>query len=275
MKKIFTLFNIRFLLLLLLAQAAVANAQVTDAQVYQLLDKSGATRIIESLPMQMQAMGQQMGLTAKDPAAHQQEIQMIVSSINTDDMLRTMAENIKANASQEDVSKILTWLGSELGNRLVQAELQSADPQFQQNLMRYMADLQANPPSAERSKTIISFVESSKMVDQAMNMVEGMLQNMFAAAKAKNPDDKVLAANLDNQLAQIVASLKPVLEQQTILSSYYVYRDISVSDMNKYSDFYQQPTGKKYLSLIVDAVGAAMNDWGVVLIDKIAAKEAK
>lgn len=262
-----------FFFVLLLVHTSLVNAEVTDAQVYQLLDKSGATRSIESLPMQMQGMGQQMALTAKDPAEHQKMMNLITSSIDTDVMLQKMLASIKANATSQDLNNIMGWLNSDLGNRFVQAELQAAEPEFQSNLMRFMADMQSKPPTQERTSAILNFIHSSKMIDQTMSIVMDLIENMFAATKALNPEDKELATNLDAQVGQMEAMIKPAIEQQMVITSHYIYKDMSLEELNKYSDFYQQPVGKKYLSLVFDASSKALNDWGTNLVKQIDKQE--
>lgn len=269
MKKLTTFFGGCIVLASLIVNAAWASNKIDDAQIYQLLDKSGVTRAIEGMPMQMNAMGQQMGLTSKDPAGHQEFMKVFTSSINTNEMILQMLESVRKNATQEEMTKILQWLDTELASRVVAAELQSTAPEFQQNLMHYMADLQTNPPSAERTAAIIHYVESSNIVDHSFEMIMGMLENMFSGLKATSPEDSELASNLDLQLQQMMTAMKPAFEQQMILTSYYIYRDISNEDLAEYSDFYQKDTGKKYLSLLVGAVGEAMGNWGSTLVNQI------
>ena len=247
----------------------------SDGQIYQLLDKSGTTRMIEGLPLQMQAMGQQIGLTAKDPKEHQDFMSLFVGTINTDQMMRQMLDSVKSNMSSDDIQGVLDWLNSDVGERIVSAELKSAEPEFQQALMLYIAELQTSHPSNERKKVIMDFVEKSNMVDQGMNMVANMMKNMFAAVKANEPDNKELAANLDNQLAFMVDSMRPAFEQQMVLTSYYLYQDISNEDIAKYSQFFEQPTGQKYLTVMYEALSDTMSTWGTSMITELMAQHDK
>ncbi|MBA6352954.1 hypothetical protein [Colwellia sp. BRX9-1] len=269
MKK-FTTFIARCIILVsTIITTSYANDQITDKQIYQLMDKSGITQSIEGLPLQLQAMGQQMALTAKNPVEHEKFMQVFVSSLNPDVMLNKMTENIRKNVSLAELQPILKWLDSDLASRVVSAELQSTDPKFQQNLMLYMAELQSSPPSPDRTKVIIHYVESSEIVEQGMNLMMAMLENMFEALKITQPENVELATQLDAQLEQMAVNIKPSMEQQMVLTSYFIYRDISNEDLNEYSNFYKQATGKKYLSLMVGAIGDGMNDWGTSLIHQI------
>ncbi|WP_440877603.1 hypothetical protein [Thalassotalea sp. PLHSN55] len=269
MKTITSYISRLFVLLSVLSFSSIAAAQVSDAQVYQLLDKSGATKTIEGLPMQMQAMGQQIALTAKNPAEHQKFMETFLSSLNTDVMLQNMVGYVKKNASEADIAPILTWLDSDLAKRMISAELQASDPQFQQNLMGFMGQLQANPPSPERTQTIINYVQSSAIVDQSMKVVMAMVTNMFDALKASKPENAEIAAQLDAQVDQMASMMKPALEQQMTLTSYYIYRDMSNEDINQYAEFFTQDVGKKYLDILMGAVGEGLNEWGVSLVKAI------
>jgi len=274
MKKVTKFIGRCIILASLIITTSYANNQVSDAQIYQLMDKSGTTKIIEGLPLQIQAMGQQMALTNKDPVEHKNFMQVFTSSLNPDVMLRQMLEHIKKNVSPQELQHILTWLDSDLASRLIKAELQSADPKFQQNLMHYIADLQTTPPAPARTKAILNYVESSQVVEQSLKMIMSMLNNMFAALKATQPENEELAATLDAQIEQMAVSMKPVMEQQMILTSYFIYRDISEEDLTQYSNFYKQETGKKYLSLMVGAIGDGMSEWGASLVKKIAKEKS-
>ena len=274
MKKFTTFIGRCIVLASLIITTSYASNQISDAQVYQLMDKSGVTKSIEGLPQQLQAMGQQMALTAKNPAEHQKFMEVFVSSLNPDVMLNQMSEHIKKNVSYDELQLILTWLDSDLASRVVNAELQSSDPKFQQNLMHYIAELQTTPPSPERTKVIINYVESAEVVEQSINMIMAMLENMFEAFKVTQPENVELAGQLDVQLEQMAANIKPAMEQQMILTSYFIYRDISNKDLNQYSSFYKQDTGKKYLSLMIGAIGDGMSDWGASLIHQIAKEKS-
>ena len=269
MKKSISLLGMSFVLIALLTPSVFAKNQVTDTQVYQLMDKSGVTRTIEGLPLQMQAMGQQMALTAKDPANHKEFMQVFTSSLKSDVMLEKIAKYISNNISHDDMQKMLTWLESDIATRVIKAELQSAEPDFQQNLMRYMAQLQSTPPSQERTNTIINYVVASGVAEQSYEMIMSMIKNMFTGLKMSQVENMELTETLDTQLKQMALTMKPALEQQMIMTSYYIYQDLSNEEISVYSEFFQQDLGKKYLSLLMGAVGNAMNHWGTNMIAEV------
>lgn len=258
-----------FLVFSLLLFSTFARSEITDSQIYQLMDKSGLTRAIESLPVQMQAVGQQIGLTAKDPADHQQFMKIFVGSVNTDEMLQTISKYLANNISAEELNKVLTWLETDLANRVITAELQATEPDFQQNFLKYIADLQANPPSQERTAAIVNYVNSSALVEQSVKIIESVVINMFEALKSKQPDNKEMAAQLDSQLEQMKQTMRPALEQQLIMSSYFIYHNLSNAELNEYSDFYQQTIGKKYLSVVMGAMTESMNKWGATFVKSL------
>lgn len=246
----------------LATQSVAAQSKVSDADVYRLMDKSGTTRMIEALPMQMVAMGQQMSLTAKDPAKHKQFMEAFTSSIKTDKMLQIVAENLGKNANTSEVKELLSWMNTDLAVKVLNAESAAYQPDFEQNLMRYMADLQSNPPTQARTQAILSYVESTEMVDQGMKVVMSVIENMFAAFKAAKPGDAQFASMLDGQLGQMETMMRPAFEQQMVMSSYYIYRDISEEDLSNYGAFFKTELGSRYMTLIISGVSAALDDWG-------------
>ncbi|MBC3764995.1 hypothetical protein [Neptunicella marina] len=266
MKKAFSLSNYMFVLLFSCLSSAYAS-DMKDAQAYQLMDKSGLTRAIESLPQQMQALSQQMALTEKNAGSQQAFSSLLQQSVNTDQMLQQIATYLKSQLNAEETVALLAWLSSEPTATVIDAELQSSDPQFQQNLMRYIADLQSNPPADARKQAIINFVQSTQMVEQSVKMIMSIVDGMFDGVKATRANDPQVAATLDQQKAQMEPMLQGAMQQQMVLTSYYIYRDISDEDLAKYAQFYQTDLGKKYLSIMYGAIGTALGNWGTDFVN--------
>lgn len=258
----------------LAVQAVMAATPVSDTQAFVLLDKSGMTQAIDGLPTQMQVMGQQLALTSKNAEQHQAFMDIFLGSLDPDDMLQEMALYVAQNASEEDFDAYLQWLNSDIAKKLVSAELEASEEGYQRKFVLFLADLQANPPAVERRQAVLQFVEASQLVEQSYLLMKSVAENMIAGIKASQPENQQLIASMDQALAQLGEGLKPMLEQQMVLTAYYLYRNMSNEDLAQYTAFYTGDVGQRYLELLYGATMDAMGKWGQAFILDVAAAKA-
>ena len=247
-----------------------ANNQASNTDVYKLLDKSGLTKAIDSFPMQINAMVQQMSLTQKDPTDSEKFMSIMNASTNVDALQNTMFEYVKNNVSATDIKQILAWLDSDLASKIVKAELRSTDPAFTANLMRYIADLQQNPPSQARRLAINNYLKSTQAIEQTVEMIKSLIRNMFTAVRKLNPDNADISNDFEKQMSIVESQIAAGMRQQIVLSSYYIYENISDEELSLHGQFFHTELGKKYLAASFGAIGDAMNQWGENLMVNIA-----
>jgi len=264
-KSIFGLFT----LMAMITFNVHAKSQVSDAQVNELLQKSGSARALESLPMQMSGISQQMLMSTGDQKAAEFMSGALDKTLDPSALISDLKSHIKNNVTAAQMNDILGWLNTDLAGKIVSAELQATDPQFQQLFLEYMAQLQSTPPSQERTQAVVAFVKNSQMVELTTNMMFSMMKNMFDGFKSLNPEKPQLGDMLDAQLEQMKTSMKPMIEQQIVMSSYFIYKDISEQELAEYGNFYQSPTGKVYIETMMGGIAEAMGNWGQALVTHI------
>lgn len=267
MKKQVNVLPLFVLLLTFVSQLSFASV-VSDEDVYRYLTLSGASKALANIPMQIEAMGQQMQLTAKDPVASQKIMTKIISNWQQNEIEKKVFDYVKTNITNAQMQPLLVWLETDLARRVKLAESQAAEPNFNQEIMHYLAELPNNPPPAIRVAAIRQFIESTRIVEQTLNMVMKIANGVTKALMigANQEGNLEAEAKLKEQMEQMESMLKPTLEQQMIMVSYFIYRDINDEDFDKYSKFYQQELGQKELSLMYEAMGEAMTYWAATIV---------
>lgn len=262
MNKQVKLVNFFVFLMAFISQLSIANT-VSDEDVYRYLALSGAEKALANIPAQIEAMGQQMQLTAKDPVESQKLMTKIIANWQPKEIEQKVFDYVKENISAEQMQPILIWLNTDLARRVKLAEAQASEPSFNQDIMHYLAELPNNPPTAIRVTAIRQFIESTRLVEQTITMVmeiaNGVTKGLIINANRKERAEDV--AKIQDQMQQMESMLKPALEQQMIMVSYFIYRNINDKDFQKYSEFYQQELGQKEISLMYETMGAAMVYW--------------
>lgn len=261
MHKVTSLFKYLFITLLLTSQLAHAN-KISDGEVYNYLDLSGLKASIQGMPAQIEAMYQQIQLTAQDPEKAKTVLSFLLSSWHEEKINHTVISHIQANMSQTEMTNLLTWLQTDLVKKVKSAELQATQPDIQQELMIYVAGLQSNPPTPERMKIVRAFVNDTKMVDRTLDMMLAIIDTMMITFQATSPEVKVPQEQITAQIQQMEAMLRPALDQQMVMMSYYLYRDINDAELSDYIRFYNEPLGKKEMDIIFASMTKAMKLWG-------------
>ncbi|GHE84740.1 hypothetical protein [Thalassotalea profundi] len=249
-------------LLIFISDSSLANT-VSDKDIYRYLTLSGAEKALANIPAQIESMGQLMQVTGKDTEASQKIMNRIISHWQQDEIEKQVFDYVKQNISTEQMKPILIWLNTDLARKVKQAEAQASEPNFNQEIMNYLVELERNPPSATRVTAINQFIETTRVVEHSITLVmsvaEGLTKGLVIDANEKGNMESV--SKIKKQLQDMESMLKPALEQQMIMVSYFIYRNINDKDFQKYSEFYQQELGQKEISLMYKAMGAAIVYW--------------
>ncbi|MDG1752669.1 MAG: hypothetical protein P8I03_13565 [Thalassotalea sp.] len=267
MKTLPKLYFVLFICMTIFSQNSFANT-ISNDDIYSYFDLSGTKTALNGIPEQMAAMGQQMQLTAKNPDESRRVMEVLASSWQVDNMEEIVFDHIQTNLTNKEMQSLLVWLKSDLSRRIKQAEEKSSEPNFNQEFMQYMAKIQTNPPSADRIQAVRGFIESTQMVEHTIDMVigiaKGITKNVPVTGTEALTDEQV-----DNQMQQMEAMMKPQLEQQLILVSYFLYEDLTNDDINRYADFYKKPLGQKELTVISGAVVKALGNWSAAAFNTL------
>ncbi len=271
MKKINSLTFILVLMLALFSQISSAKA-ISDDNVKQYLALSGIDSALDGIPAQMNAMGQQMQITVKDPAQAQRVVDLLLNAWQIEEVRQIVAEHVKENFSTAEMKSLLTWLKSDLARRIKAAEAKAAAPNFNQEFMAYVAQLQTTPPTTARVQAIRRFIDTTHIVDHSLNIVMSVAQGTMEGLNAANPEQAVSDEQIRTQLSQMQITMRPALEQQMVMVSYYIYQQLTEQEIEQYSKFYQQPLGQKELDIMYDGIGQALNYWSINAFANIAAE---
>ncbi|WAJ70354.1 hypothetical protein [Catenovulum adriaticum] len=240
----------------LLPAIVLAQANKTEL-INQIIEQSGMESSLDSLPAQFQAQALQQKPYAKDPQAVETVMQILTDNFDKHSIQQAMVATFDKNMSLSELQQVKTWLDSELGSEIATAEAQASNPAIMQEVQVFAASFQTNPPAQDRITAIQNFVQKSKLVESTLNMVEQIMRSTLTSIEQFNEHpntDKV-----DQTVNKVKGMMEQMLWQQMILMSHYTYQDLSVAEINQYTDFLTSDTGKKYLNTSISGVTAAIS----------------
>ena len=262
MKKLLLLFKQILLTTLLFSQLSFANNKISDGEVYTYIDLSGLKDSIQGMPAQIEMMSQQIQLTSQNAQKDEVVMSALISSWQEDKINQQIIKHIQANMTQAEMTELLSWLNTDLAKRIKLAELQSSQPDFQNQVMHFMADIQSNPPTPARQSLVRNFIEVTNISDHATDVAMAIVENMMNSVQIAMPNEQIPTEQIKQQLTQMRTMMAQAMDQQMIMLSYFLYRDISDDDLTNYTEFYQQPLGQKELTVVYGAVLKGLNAWG-------------
>ena len=264
-------FFIKFLFFTTLTFSYLSQAanKISDGEIYAYLELSGVKASIQSMPEQIQMMSQQMQLTSANPEQDKVVIKALLSAWHEEKINEQLITYIQDNMSSAEMTKILSWLNSNQVKKIKSAELQATQTDFQQELMRYMADLQSNPPTPERMKAVKDFVGTTKMTENATDIAIAIVENMFKGMKAAMPNKAMTDEQITQQLTQMRTMMSQVMHQQMMMVSYYLYRDITDAELEEYMSFYKKPIGQTELTVVYAGLKKALSSWGDNIVTEL------
>jgi flagellar motor protein MotB len=243
---------------------AATEHKIPEKMLAHYLQLSGINDMIESIPAQIEASAKQQHLTATETEAksHENSVQTLLSAWNTDDIKQSVQDYIQAHSNKEEIAALIAWQEEPLTRKIGAEELVSTSPQFESGFLRYIADLEGNPPSNETKQAIQRFVAATHMTDMMIDMsVQVVKAMMIAEARSSSTDTVEVEAEIDQQISATIEAMRSSVEQQAILMSYYIYRNISNEELATYSAFYETELGARELALVTESLTEALSYW--------------
>ena len=247
--------------------AASALAEEPTSAIAALMEKSGLNVQIGQLPAVMLGELEQMQQQKLPAAQFDQITNAIAKSFDPARMTKGVRERLAKTLSAEDMKSTLTWLTSPIGEKVTALEKAAASAEAAQARQAFDAELQKGGPRVEQLKRLNRAVKGSEhaleMASESAVAIRVALE--ASATPSKQPDLQLVKEQVRPELERI----KPMLEQQMLLSLLYTYRDLPDEDLAKYIGFAETEPGKRYhqatMSALSEEVAAASSRMGELL----------
>ncbi len=259
--------KLRFKLLMVLVVLLIAcNVQAATehhaAMVQKYIRLSGLKDTINTLPEMLVSMYERNRLTSEHPEIDRMVTETMVESFDSQKMLAELEQFLLVNTDEYYLIQILSWLETPLARKIVKEERESEQPANNADMMRYLADLQENPPAQERISLVQDLVATTHIADLAAAIAMRLIRGMLESVNMILPDEKQLPKEkIEAHLQQIRAMMRGALRQQMTLTAYYTYRNISNAELQEYITFYKGKTGQQEIDITGGALIHVMGNW--------------
>lgn len=174
-----------------------------------------------------------------------------------------LEKELRAGLSEADLSAILAWRKTALGEKIHAAESQHGDAEYAENLRVYSVSKELYSVSDERRLMIIELYGAMNAVDQAAKMIinanYAMALATAIATGEDDPDDATMREVYDG-----IAASRPQIEigvrGRMLVTGLYAYRQISDEDLADYMAFNRSEAGMRYNQILFTVVDSWLFD---------------
>jgi len=180
---------------------------------------------------------------------------MVAKAFNPDRMIDTVRNHIHARLTEEDVSAVLAWLTSPLGERITRIEEAASSPEA---LTKSPKAADAAEDDADRIARLRKLDRVVKATDAAAGSAQNLQIAMLTAMTASM--DPELRPAFDTVVAEArkrSEQVRPLLEKRAFEHLQRVYRPLSADEIDQYTVFAESEAGKKYHAVVLQAMQEA------------------
>ena len=248
--------------LALLVFSTFAAASTHEKLVSKYIELSGIEEILYSFPEQLEQTANQKSLTSTNPERDQKVVEILKSAFDSSKAENELYLYLLDHTNPQHLSDMIDWLESPLGRKIKMYEVESSLPQEQANMLRYIADLQADPPSQERIILLNTLEEVSQTSELVATITIDMIKGMIWAIGKTLPEEEQLnIQEAEEKIVEMKPVIKSSLRQQMVIASFYTYRDITNEELEKYIALYQSDAGKAEIEIVGAAISKVMTSW--------------
>lgn len=212
-----------------------------------LLQHSGLSTQIESVPMMMKAGFAQ---AANDPSIDTETLESITAladkHIDVASFKKVLAVELGKKLDKKHIAEIMKWYQSDLGKKFVAADAKATDPAFMAQLQQQAQAIMADTMRIDYAKRLDALLGlTDRMLDMQTNVTAAMY-GVMGAMTGQAADVEMLRTQLSAQMA----SQRGQLESMIVMMTAGMYQDMSKADLDKYEQFVNSDAGRQFNQVV-------------------------
>ncbi|MFV0367715.1 MAG: DUF2059 domain-containing protein [Hyphomicrobiaceae bacterium] len=254
-----------FLTLITTVFASTAIKAREPASMARLAEVSGMDKALEGFAAAIATQGDQIiqqGNAIGDPAAFLEAWKRAANKSFTGDALKAgFLKRLGGKFSPDEINAVVDFYQSDLGKRLVAAEVAAGTEARQQemanlapSLMEGLAKDPTRNQELERIATVTNLSET--MTSLALNISRAIL---IGIATADTSDRRMTLDDIAQVMTQQRPTIAKQMEAMTILSLAYAYKDLAIADLKEYGVFLATPSGRKFTAVSIENLDAVLS----------------
>jgi len=238
--------------------AGISAESNKAALVLALMHQSGMDAQIDLIPQQVKA-----GI--RDSARQGVPIDVViqdklVDAMDTRSLNQSVQRYMVEEMSQDEVQRVLSWLESPLGKRVVAMELTASQPDTMMKMFEVYKIEQARPGRLERIQRIDEAVLSKERTKDLMVNIQVFLGMAMAAESGSM--QRASYGQTRYNMEQAMAPMWGELDQVVTMMYLFTYQGLSDAELDQYIEFTESSVGRKYNQVLYEGLSDAFTNAG-------------
>lgn len=225
--------------------------------------------VASGVDAQMPVFGKLVQATlAQNPAFEEGEqrevlLHVAMESLRSDVIYRHVQTAVEETLKPGDLATLQLWYDSPLGKTITAMELKAQEGDVLPAMKAAAESLQADTERMAAASRLDALTQSSALGVTLQQ--RALLANHMAESIAMQPDAPVDTTALDAQLASLREPMRQLMQQQTVLSLAFTYRELPVDRIASYESFLATSAAQRYQQGLkqglLSGVDAVLMDW--------------
>ncbi|SDW65990.1 DUF2059 domain-containing protein [Marinobacter mobilis] len=241
----------------LFLSASLMASENSDA-INELMDKSGLTEQVASIPLSMKqgmSMAQGQSQAIPDPV-FQAMLRSADGAFVAEDILQSLREALVASLTPTQVDELLDWYNSPLGIEITEAEKAATGGDAQQEMMAQAKKLLGDQQRVKFASRLDKLFGATDMV---MDLQQYTSMAVFSAIMmTQQPGIAVDLSAFGEQISQQIEASRPMVEQGILLSLLHSYQGIEMDKLNAYENFLQEPGTRQFNGVVMGSLNRSL-----------------
>jgi len=259
-KKVFFYFSC---LVFSISSFAKVQQAVTEQQVNRYFELAGVNQLLKSVPEQINAMYLD---TVNEQGAHATDSKILAALVNAwqqQEITSHVIQSVSQRLEQAQLQALMTWQTGSLALKMKSQDALPEQEDFAQGFEQFAMAIPQSLPSIEKRQLINQLIDSKQMVESMVELTISVSEPVMIALMASPTaaqdgfDQEVINA----QLRELRGLLEDDLSQQMAMLSYYLYRDLTETELAAYVEFYQSDVGQLELDILSSALHQSIALW--------------
>jgi len=180
--------------------------------------------------------------------------ELLAKNFDVEKGRKMLYESVSKNCDDATLKALIRWYQSPLGKKITEEEIKAEKATIKAK-RSYLEGLGDAPPSRDRVDLMVRFVDQSQ-IPEKMHQILIKATTAFAVALTDNGKN----GDLDRVTEYLASGPVDVneLRKSEVLMSFYTYRDISNSEIEKYVAFMGTPEYRVFQDQVLASVGATL-----------------
>ena len=241
-------------------------------EILAVLERSGLSELINQLPQHIQAGmsdslrdGNEAGIPPEDIVVISDIVQQ---SFASEAIMHDVVAHFEQHYDKARLASVMKQLETPLAERMMQLEVEAARPEAYQEMMKFAATLETDPPATPRLELLSDLDKKSHTTELTVALQVEIIQSIMRvmAAYAAEQGIPFATEEMEQTLDTMSGQVWDNAQYMTLVSYLYTYRQVSDADIREYTGMYQDTDMQWYLALsssaLINAMSRAMTNAG-------------